>query len=319
MLKLLAGAAILAASLSVPGAWAQAFPERPIRLVVPYPAGGTTDILARRIGNSMRESLGQPVVVDNKPGAATIIGTEAVKNSTPDGYTLLVIGSTWGSNTLLYKKLPYTLADFAPVSMLIKAPYTLTSNPSVGATLADFITQAKAKPGVLNYGTIGVGGSAHLLAEKLKALTGIDVVGVPYAGAAPALTALTANEVQVYFDAINTSLPHHRGGKLKVLAVTSDERLAAAPDIPTFKELGLPAMTVYFWFGVVAPAGTPKPIVERLNQAIGRAIQEDEFRTRMANDGAIAQPSTPDAFADFITADVAMWGEIIKPLNIQLD
>lgn len=294
----------------------QAFPSRPIKLVVPYPAGGTTDILARRICASMAATLQQPVVVENRPGAATIIGAEAVKNAPADGHTLLVAGSTWGTNTLLYRKLPYRLDDFVPLTSLIKAPYALVVSPSSPPTLARFIEQAKAQAGKQNYATIGTGGSSHLLAERLKKLAGIDLAEVPYKGAAPALLAVAANEVQMYFDAITTSLPQHRAGKLRILAVTSDERLPVAPEVPTFKESGFPAMTVYFWFGVLAPRGTPQPVLGTLHAAISQAVQAEDFRARMATDGAIAQAMAPGDFSAFIRNDIGTWGDMIKPLNL---
>lgn len=182
--------------------------------------------------------------------------------------------------------------------------------------LAGFIAQAKGQPGKFNYGTIGVGGSSHLLAENLKKVAGINLVEVPYKGAAQALLAITTSEVQIYFDAITTSLPQHRAGRLKILAITGDLRLPAAPEIPTFKELGLPQMTAYFWFGMMAPKGTPKPVIDLLHAEIEKALTEPDFVAKMAADGAITQAMRPEEFNAFVKADVTMWGDIVKSLNL---
>ena len=300
---------------------AQTFPAKPIRVVVPYAPGGFTDIVARLVGQKMTERLGQTVMVDNRPGGSTIIGAEMVAKAAPDGYTLLMgVTTTLSTNPFMFKKLPYKASDFAPVALTGLTPFVMVANPALPANnVRELVAMAKAKPGSVSSATLGVGSSVHLVVAMLRAAAGIDIIDVPYKGAGPALTDLLSGQVNVYFDAVPTSMPHIRSGKLKAIAVTSDARLPVAPEIPTFKESGLPSMVAYSWYGLLAPAGTPHAVIDRLNAAANDGLRSPDVRERLVADSGVAPIMSPEQFGELIRAHTEVWSKIILPLKIELD
>ena len=309
----------LCAALAAPAS-AQGFPNRPLRLVVPYSAGGSTDLLARLVAQHMGETLGQQVQVVNKPGGAAMIGAEDIARSAPDGYSLLLATTAVGANTVLYKTVPYTLRSFSAVSPVAVAPMVLAVNASLPVSdLAGFIAYARARPGVLNYVALGRGGLTHLVSERFLALADLKAVEVNFPGAGPAQTALAGNHVQVFFDSIPSSLPFAQSGQTKLLAATSAQRMATLPNVPTFAELGYPQMTKGGWYGILAPSGTPEPVLLRLRSAVDGTLKLPAVLERLTALGAEPLSLTPAAFDDYVRADAAYWGEIVKRLGLQLD
>jgi tripartite-type tricarboxylate transporter receptor subunit TctC len=304
------------------GAPAQTYPDKPIRLVVPFSAGGTTDILARAVGQKLGEHLGQQVVVDNKPGAGGNIGSDIVAKSAPDGYTL-VMGTvgTHAINASLYKKMPYDhIKDFVPVSLVALVPNILVVHPSVPAnSVKELIAYAKANPGKLNFASSGNGTSIHLSGELFKTTAGVEMTHVPYKGSAPAVTDLLGGQVQLMFDNMPSALPHVKAGKLKALGVTTAKRFPAAPDIPTIAEAGVPGYEASSWFGVLAPAGTPKEIVNKLSSEIAKILQTPEIKERLLSQGAEPVGNTPDQFTAFIKAETAKWAKVVKESGATVD
>ena len=317
----LAGVAAQAQATAAQDARTRAFPDKPIRIVVPYAPGGYTDIVARLVANKMTEKLGQPVVVENKAGASTIVGADHVAKSPADGYTLLMaVTTTLSTNQFMFKKLPYKTADFTPVALTGLTPFILVAHPSVPANnVKELVALAKAKPGSLNVATLGVGASTQLVLEMFKSAAGVDIKDVPYKGSGPASTDLLAGHVQLYFDGITTAMPRVRAGQLKAIGVTSDTRSPAAPSVPTFAELGLPQMVAYAWYGLMAPAGTPPAIVEKINKAANEALQLPDVRAQVDENGGTAPFLNPQQFGQLIDDHTKVWEKIIKPLNIQLD
>ena len=317
----LAGVAAQAQATAAQDARTRAFPDKPIRIVVPYAPGGYTDIVARLVANKMTEKLGQPVVVENKAGASTIVGADHVAKSPADGYTLLMaVTTTLSTNQFMFKKLPYKTADFTPVALTGLTPFILVAHPSVPANnVKELVALAKAKPGSLNVATLGVGASTQLVLEMFKSAAGVDIKDVPYKGSGPASTDLLAGHVQLYFDGITTAMPRVRAGQLKAIGVTSDTRSPAAPSVPTFAELGLPQMVAYSWYGLMAPAGTPPAIVEKINKAANEALQMPDVRAQVDENGGTAPFLNPQQFGQLIDDHTKVWEKIIKPLNIQLD
>jgi tripartite-type tricarboxylate transporter receptor subunit TctC len=301
---------------------AQAYPDKPIRMVVPFPAGGTTDILARATAQKLSESLGQQVIVDNKPGAGGNIGAQEVARSTPDGYTL-VMGTvgTHAINPSLYKKMPYDhVKDFVPVSLVASVPNLLVVHPSVPVnSVKELIAHAKANPGKLNFASSGNGTSIHLSGELFKTMTGVQMTHVPYKGSAPAVTDLLGGQVQLMFDNMPSALPHAKAGKLKPLAVTSAKRFPGTPEIPTIAESGVPGYEASSWFGVLAPAGTPKEIVNKLSTEIAKALKTPEMKKKLEEQGAEAVGSTPEEFAAHIKAETAKWAKVVKESGATVD
>lgn len=301
---------------------AQEFPVRPIRLVVPYPPGSGTDIVARLLGQKLSESLGQQVFVDNRPGAGATVGTDAVAKSDPDGYTLLMADvGPLAIAPSFYPKLPYNPGkDFAPVSLVAVLPFVLAVNPSVPArTLSELTALAKAKPGELNYASVGNGTAVHLTTELFKQLAGIDMVHVPYRGSAPALTDLVAGRVSVMFVNVLSAMSFVNSGQLRALAIGMPQRSQAFPDLPTFAELAMPNFEAGVWFGVLAPAGTPRPIIQKLNADIGRALQTPDIKEKLAQQGAEIAVSSPEQFAAKIQSETEKWAEVIKKAGIRLE
>lgn len=295
------------------------YPSRPIRLIVPSVPGGGTDFTARTIGQRLTESMGQTVIIDNRSGAAGNIGVEIAAKSGPDGYTLVMPITSFSINPHLYSKLPFdTVRDFAPVVLASSAPLLLVVNPSVPAkSVSELIAVAKSKPGQLNYANSGNGTTAHLAGELLKKMAGIDLVSVPYKGGGPAVIDLIGGRVHIYFSTIPAALAQVQAGKLRALAVTTLKRVNLIQDIPTVAESGLPGFEVIGWFGIFAPAGTPKPVVAKLNKEINQVLSLPDTQQRFAAQGLIPGGGTPEALGSFLRAEIAKWGTLIKEAGIQ--
>jgi len=296
------------------------YPSRPIRLIVPFPPGGSTDILARALSDKLSQGLGQPVVVDNRPGAAGSIGAEAAARAAPDGHTLMMghLG-TLAVNPAIYKNLPYDpVKSFAPVSLMAIVPSVLVVNPSLPVTSAvELIAYAKAHPGKLAYGSAGNGSTSHLTTEYFKLVTGTDILHVPYKGVGPMLTDLVSGQLSMGLNGAPSVMQHVNAGRLRALAVTSLKRLEALPQVPTLDEAGVRGFDASGWYGLVVPAGTPQAIVARLNAEVGRAMQTAELRARLDSEGALAAPGTPEEFAALIRAEIARWETVLKRAGVQ--
>jgi tripartite-type tricarboxylate transporter receptor subunit TctC len=296
------------------------FPTRPVRFVAPFPAGGGTDILARAIAQKLTENWGQQVIVDNRPGATGIIGTEIAKNASPDGYTMLMgNAATHAVNVSMYKKLPYhPLNDFEPVTQVARLPEVLVVNTSLPVnSVKELISLAKEKPGKLNFGSAGVGSPPHLAAELFKSMSKIDVVHVPYKGSPPALADLMGGQITMYFSNMLTAMRLTKTGKIKALGISSAQRSPAAPDLPTIAESGLPGYEEYNWYVVVVPAGTPGPIVTELNKQIVAALKSKEVSDRLTNGGAEIVASTPAECASFIQGQIKKYAKIVRDANLK--
>jgi tripartite-type tricarboxylate transporter receptor subunit TctC len=313
---------LLAAMAAIAFAQAPAYPTKPIRLVVPFPAGGTTDILARAAAQKLTEAWGQPVVVDNRPGAGGNIGSELVAKAAPDGYTLeMGTVGTHAINASLYAKMPYDhVKDFFPVILVAGVPNVLVVHPSVPVnSVAELIAYAKANPGKLNFASSGNGTSIHLSAELFKVMSGVQMAHVPYKGSAPAVQDLLGGQVQLMFDNLPSALPHIKGGKLRALAVTSAQRAPVLPDVPTIAEAGLPGFEASSWFGVLAPAGTPPAIVAKLNAEIAKWLASPEAKEKLQAQGANVAGGPPEEFAKHIAAETAKWAKVVKESGAKID
>ena len=309
-------------AMGINSAFGQAYPGKPIHLIVAFPPGGTTDVVARLIGQKLSESWGQPVVVDNRPGASGIIGTEIAAKAQPDGYTLLMgYITTHSINPSLYGNLPYDpVKDFAPVSWIAAAPLLVMVHPSVPVkSVKELIALAKSKPGQLSYASGGNGSPPHLAGELFKTMAGVDIAHVPYKGSAPAMVDVLGGHVPVYFDGIVTTLSQVKAGKLRALGVTSAKRSPSAPEIPTVAESGLPGFEVISWWGMVVQSAVPKEIVSKLSAEIVKIVQMPDVKERLAAQGAIPIGSTPEQFASHIKAETAKWGKVIKECNVKVD
>ena len=320
---LVAAAMALVAGVAAPDASAQAaWPSKPIRIVVPFPPGGTTDILARAAAQKMTEAWKEQAVIDNRPGAGGNIGAELVAKAPADGYTMLMgtVG-THAINASLYAKMPYDhVKDFAPVILVAAVPNVMVVHPSVpAATVAEFIAWAKANPGKVNFASSGSGTSIHLAGELFKTQTGLAMTHVPYKGSAPAIADLIGGQVQVMFDNLPSALPQIRGGKLRALAVTSRERANALPDVPTVAESGLPGFEASSWFGLLAPTGTPREVVVRVNAEIARWLASSDAKDKLASQGAVAAGGSPEDFASHITAETAKWQKVVRESGAKVD
>jgi len=299
----------------------QAFPNRPIRLITPYAAGSSPDTIARMIGPKMTEAWGQQVLVDPRPGGNTVIGSDALAKAKPDGYTLLLISTTHVLNGLLVPNLPYdTVKDFAPVATIASSELVQVVHPSVpGTTLKEFIAYAKSKPGQVSYATASAGGPTHMAPELLSMMTGIKLLHVPYKGSGPAVTDLVGGQVNMYFSAPISVLSFINTGKLKALAISGDARSPVLPQVPTFTELGMPGMDLRFWYGVLAPAGTPKDVLDKLSAEIGKIVVAPDMKEKLSGQGADPFVSTPERFAALIKSDLAKYDKVIKAANIKLN
>jgi tripartite-type tricarboxylate transporter receptor subunit TctC len=301
---------------------AATYPNKPIRLVVPFTPGGSTDILARAIGLELTKAWGQSVVIENVPGAGGSIGADKVAKSSADGYTLLMghIG-TLAVNPSLYPKLPYNpVTDFAPVAWVARVPNVLVIHPGVAAkTTSELVALAKSRPGSLNYGSGGNGSAANLATEYFKMQTGTSMVHIPYRGTAPAVTDLIAGQIQVLFTGAPAVLAQIKNGQLRALAVSSPQRIDALPNVPTVAEAGYKGFEADQWYGVVAPAGTPVEIVRKLNAQINLSLNAPELKTRLNNEGAVATPSTPEVFGQLIVREIAQWKPVISSGRVTLN
>ncbi len=318
--------AIVAALAVLPTPFVQAqapdYPTKPIRIVVPFPPGGATDILARDVAQKLTESWGQQVIVDNRPGAGGNIGSELVAKSAPDGYTLeMGTVGTHAINASLYAKMPYDhIKDFVPVILVAGVPNVLVVNPSVPAnSVQELIAYAKANPGKLNFASSGSGTSIHLSGELFKVMAGVQMTHIPYKGSAPAVQDLIGGQVQLMFDNLPPSLPQIKAGKLRALAVTSATRAPALPDTPTIAEAGLPGFEASSWFGLLAPAGTPPAIVAKLNGEIAKWLATPEAKEKLAKQGANAVGGTSEDFAKHIAAETAKWAKVVKDSGAKVD
>ena len=295
-------------------AFSEGYPSKPIRIIVPYPPGGFNDTLARTLGQKLNEKWGQAVIVDNRPGGGTTIGTGLAAKSPPDGYTLLIVSFAFAINPALYATLPYdTEKDFAPVVLAASTPNLLVVNSELPVkSVKELIALAKSKPGQLNYASAGNGSSNHLSMELFKSLTGIDAVHIPYKGSAPAVTDLIGGQVDLMFDNVPNVLPQVKAGKLRALAVSSRERSPFVKDLPTVAETGVPGFEVSVWFGVVAPAGTPQPVIAKLNAEINAILKLPEIRQSFNNQGVETAGGTEAEFAAFIAAQTTKWAKVVK-------
>jgi tripartite-type tricarboxylate transporter receptor subunit TctC len=312
----------IALTAALPAARAQAYPTKPITIIVPFPPGGTTDILARILAQYMSTELGQSVVIDNRGGAGGNIGAQAAARAPADGYTLLMgtVG-THAINASLYKKLPYDhIKDFVPLSRVAMVPNLLVANPSQPyKTVKELIAYAKANPGKVNYGSSGNGTSIHLSGELFKSLAKVDMTHIPYKGSAPAVSDLIGGQIAIMFDNMPSALPHVKAGKLRAIALTSAKRSPELPDVPTVAEAGLPGYEATSWFGMFAPAGTPPAIVAKLNDIIVKALNDPDIRKRIVEQGGEPHPETPEQFAAFIKAETTKWGKVVKESGASVD
>ena len=318
---------IYALLATIPFIWhgnttAQDYPARPVRLIMPYPAGGATDIVGRLVAQNLSSAIGQPVVVDNRPGASALLGTEAAAKSPPDGYSLLMATSTNAINQTLHPKLPYDfLTDFQPVTLIAKAAQILIVHPSVPVrSVKELIALARSKPGQLNYASAGVGVSGHLAMEALKYRAKVNLVHIPYKGGAPALTDLLGGQVTTMFTNTIGVLPYIKAGRLRSLGVTSAQRSALTPDVPTIAEAGYPGFEVTAWFGITVPKGTPQAIVSRLNSELLKLLNLPQVQERLLVLGAERTPiSSPEQFAQFLRTDIDQWAEMMKIAGVKTE
>ena len=316
---LLSAALLLA--LAGAAAAQQDYPNKPIRFITPFAPGGTTSVLARLIGQKLTDSWGQPVLVDNRPGGNTVIGSEVLVKSPPDGYTIMLVANTHVINPLLIPNLPYdTVKDFAPVSTLTSSETVLVLHPSVPANnLQELIALAKSKPGQLNYATTGSGTVTHVEGELFNMMAGVKTQHVPYKGGAPAITDLIGGQVQMTFNVPIALVTHIKSGRLKAMAITGEARFSALPQVPTFSEAGLPGFDLKWWYGVLAPAATPRAILDRLSTEIARILGVPDFKEKLDSQGMQAFISTPEQFAAMMKAETAKYGRIIKTANIKFE
>jgi tripartite-type tricarboxylate transporter receptor subunit TctC len=301
---------------------AQSYPDKSVRMVVPFAAGaGSNDIMARLVAQKLSDALGQQFVVDNRPGASGIIGTDIVAKAPPDGYTVLMMSLTFTVNPSLFSKLPYdTVRDLIPVTMVASAPLMLVVHPSVPAkSVTEFIAYAKANPGKLNFGSGGPGTTPHLAGEMIKTVAGIQVTHIPYKGGAPALTDLVAGQIQFMCENIPGTLPFAKAGKLRALAVTDLKRSPLLPELQTLDEAGLKGYQIVGWNGLFVPAGTPQPIVNRLNAEVVKALALPDVKDRLATLGADAVGDTPQHFAVFIKAEIPKWAKVVKDAGLKIE
>jgi tripartite-type tricarboxylate transporter receptor subunit TctC len=322
VIALLRVAAAVALAGTVAAAGAQAYPSKPVRLIVPYPPGGGTDIFARLVGAKLSDALGQPFVIEQRPGAAGVIGADAAAKSAPDGYTI-VIGqaSNLAINASLMKKLPYDpVRDFAPITRVAMSPNLLVVHPSLPVrSVKDLVALAKARPGAINYASAGNGSPGHLAAEYFRKIAKIDVVHIPYKGATPAMLDVIAGHVSYYFTSPVSAQPYVAAGRLRQVAVTSAKRFPPLPDVPAIAEAGYKDIDMVAWWGLLAPAGTPVEIINRLHGAATKALNAPDLKDRLASQGAMVYTDTPAEFAAYIKSEIANWGRVVAASGAHLD
>lgn len=306
----------------VAGAGAQQYPGKPVRLIVPFAPGGSTDIMARLLGQKLGDILGQQIVVDNRGGAGTMIGTEIAAKSAPDGYTLLITNIAYSINPGLHgKKLPYDPhRDFAPIVLLASQPTVLAAHPSLPArSVSDLIRLAKRKPGELTFASAGMGSVGHIAGEMFKLATGVDMIHVPYKGGGPAVIDLIAGQVMLAFIGMPTSMAHAKAGKVRLVAVTDGKRAGAAPSVPTIAESGVADYRIENWIGMLAPAHTPQDIIARLHAEIAKVLQQPDIREKLASQGFEILGSNPAEFKSLLTRDIETFSQVIRQANIRLN
>jgi len=297
------------------------YPNRPVRVIVPFAPGGGSDVLARLLGPRLAERLGQPVVVDNRPAASGVVGADLVAKANPDGYTLLLVFSTHAQSAQLFERLPFDpIKDFAPITLVITTPPGMLLHPAVPAkTVKEFIAYARANPGKLNYGSSGPGSSPHLITELFKSMAGIQMTHVPYKGVAPIIVAQLGNEVQFSFANLFSTEGHWKSGRLRLVAHSGTKRLDALPEVPTIAESGVPGFEAYIWYGYMSAAKTPRPIVERLNKDINAVANLPEIRKLLVSQGNEVAAGTPQAFAELVVTEANKWGALGRKLGVKLD
>jgi tripartite-type tricarboxylate transporter receptor subunit TctC len=320
-LRWAAAAACATGLLQALPAAAQQWPTKPVRIVVPFAAGGSADVYARFLAQRLPDILGQPVVVENRPGAGAVIGTEAVAKSAPDGYTLLLMSNTHTVNETLIPNRPYNLVrDFVPVAPINYADLIFVAHPSVAANnVRDLVKLGKERPGRLNYASSGTGTPYHMAGELFKAMSGVYLVHIPYKGSSGARTDVIGGQVDLMFDAVTTMVEQVKAGKVKAIATTGKQRSSVLPDVPTVHESGIPNYEATIWLGVLAPKGTPAPVVNRLNEAITRIVSQADVQQGWAKQGATAMVMNPQAFDKYLQDDIAKWAKLIKSANIKAD
>lgn len=319
--QLLSAAALALAAAAAPAAFAQAWPDRPVQLVIPYPPGGSADLVARPLSIKLQERLGQPVVLEYKPGAGGTLASQYAARAKPDGYTFIMVLAAHAINASLYPKLPYdTRKDFAPVSLVANLPLLVTGSSALKArTVPELIAQARANPGKITFASAGNGNTSHLAAEYFSTAAGVKMTHVPYKGSAPMVNALLGGEVDLAFDSASTSLPHVKAGKLHPLAVTGERRMPMLPDVPTMQELGVPNFVVNGWYAILAPAGTPAEITERLSREIATVVAQPEIRAQLEASGYQLVGSTPAALGTHIDAELTRWAKVVKDSGARVD
>ena len=317
----LATLAAMSAGIGLPAeAFAQQdYPNRPIRIVVPFPTGGPTDLIARALGAKFTERWGQPVIVENRPGGSTIIGVDHVLKQPADGYTLLLGSNSLALNRFLVAKVPYDVdRDIQPIVLIAKISNCLVVHPSVPATtLPEFLAYARANPGKLTYGSTGEGTATHLFAEMFQQMTGVQMVHVPYKGTGPAVVDLLSGQINLMFDSLSTVIPNAKAGKVRVIGLTMGTRSASAPEMPTLSELGVTGYDATGWFGIAAASGVPRPIIDKLNVAINEIIRTPEMTARLVGFGSDLVGGSPDDFRRFIQSEASKWGRVIERANIK--
>jgi tripartite-type tricarboxylate transporter receptor subunit TctC len=306
--------ACLVAALVAATAWAQDYPVRPVKIIVPFAAGGPADVYARFLAQRLQEGMGQPFVIENRPGAGSVTGTDAVAKSSPDGYTLLLMSNAQTVNESLIPNKPYSLLrDFVPVAPINYSDLVLVVHPSVAAnSLADLIRIAKASPGKLNYASSGPGTPYHMAGELFKAMAGVDIVHIPYKGSSGARTDVLGGQVEMMFDAVTTMSEYAKAGKVRPLATTGKTRSTVLPNVPTMAQAGVAGYEAVIWLGVIAPKGTPPAIVDRLNAEIRKIVERHDVRAEWANQGAVGMTMTPEEFSRYVADDVVKWERIVK-------
>ena len=315
------GALAFLLTLACSQVWSQAYPTHTVKLIVPYGVGGPADIYGRFLANKLQESLGQPFVVEDRPGGGSIVGTDVVAKSAPDGYTLLVMSNTHTVNETLIPKKPFDLIrDFAPITGINSSDLLMVINPSVPAkNLKEFIALAKSKPGVLNYASSGPGTPYHMAGELFKFMAGVDIVHVPHKGSDQARTAVLGGQVQMMFDAITTMAGQARAGKVRALGTTGNNRSTVMAEAPTISEAGVPGYEATIWLGLMAPAGTPRPVLEKLNAEVNKIINAPDVKEAWGKQGAVPMGMSVDAFGKFLHEDIAKWSKLVKATGMKVD